>query len=84
MYVEPNDQPDDLFLRVVYAKPSPSLLENASDATSFSTLPGSRFGHSVRRRGQFVCPNSDTICPNSDKKYLTIVTFRFLLLFFAY
>ena len=40
-----------------------------------------RFGHSVRRPGQFVCPVSDTICPNSDKIYLTIVTFIFLLLF---
>jgi len=53
--------------------------------------PRSRFGHNVRRPTQFVCPNSDTICPNSDsvrpnydKIYLTVVTFRFLLLFFAY
>ena len=44
----------------------------------------SRFGHSVRRPGQIVCPNSDRVCPNSDKIYLTVVTFRFLLLFFAY
>ena len=42
------------------------------------------FGHSVRRPGQFVCPNSDSVCPNSDKKYLTVLTFRFLLLFFAH
>ena len=28
----------------------------------------SRFGHSVRRPTQFVCPNSDNVCPNSDKK----------------
>ena len=32
----------------------------------------------------FVCPNSDSVCQNSDKIYLTVVTFRFLLLFFAY
>jgi len=44
----------------------------------------SRFGHNVRRPTQFVCPNSDSVCPNSDKIYLTVVTFRFLLLFFAY
>ena len=39
-------------------------------------IPRERFGH-TRRPGQIVCPNSDKI-------YLTIVTFRFLLLFFAY
>ena len=44
----------------------------------------SRFGHSVRRPTQFVCPNRDSVCPNRDKIYLTIVTFLFLLLFFAY
>ena len=44
----------------------------------------SRFRHTVRRPGQIVCPNSDSVCPNSDKIYLTVVTFRFLLLFFAY
>jgi len=44
----------------------------------------SRFGHNVRRPTQFVCPNSDSVCPNSDKIYLTVVTFRFLLLFFAF
>jgi len=45
----------------------------------------SRFGHSVRRPGQFVCPtNRNTIRPNNDKKYLKVVMFRFLLLFFAY
>ena len=49
-----------------------------------SVNPRSRFGHSVRRPGQFVCPNSDSVCPNSDKIYLTVVMFRFLLLFFAY
>ena len=37
-----------------------------------------------RRPTEFVCPNSDTICPNNDKIYLTIVTSKFLLLFFAY
>ena len=47
-------------------------------------LARSRFGHTVRRPGQFVCPNSDTIRPNSDKIYLTVVMLRFLLLFFAY
>ena len=46
--------------------------------------PWSRFGHSVRRPGQIVCPNSDSVCPNSDKIYLTVLTFRFLLLFLAY
>ena len=46
--------------------------------------PGSRFGHNVRRPTQFVCPNNDTICPSNDKIYLTIVTSKFLLLFFAY
>ena len=40
--------------------------------------------HTVRRPGQIVCPNSDSVCRNSDKIYLTVVTFRFLLLFFAY
>ena len=47
-------------------------------------VPRSRFGHNVRRPTQFVCPNSDSVCPNSDKIYLTTVTIRFLLLFFAY
>ena len=42
------------------------------------------FGHNVRRPTQFVCPNSDSVCPNSDKIYLTVVTSKFLLLFFAY
>jgi len=36
------------------------------------------------RPTQIVCPNSDSVCPNSDKIYLTIVTFRFRSLFFAY
>ena len=44
----------------------------------------SRFRHNVRRPTQFVCPNSDTFCPNKDKIYLTVMTFRFLSLFFAY
>ena len=45
----------------------------------------SRFGHTQRPKAHtFVCPNSDSVCPNSDKKYLTVVTFRFLLLFFAF
>ena len=47
-------------------------------------LNSSRFRHTVRRPGQIVCPNSDSVCPNSDKIYLMVVTFRFLLLFFAY
>ena len=47
-------------------------------------LSRSRFRHTVRRPGQIVCPNSDSVCPNSDKIYLTVVTFRFLLLFFVY
>ena len=47
-------------------------------------LPRSRFRHNGRRPGQIVCPNSDSVCPNSDKIYLTVMTFRFLLLFFAY
>jgi len=46
--------------------------------------PRSRFRHTVRRPGQIVFPNSDSVCPNSDKKYLTVLTLRFLLLFFAY
>ena len=62
----------------------PSAPTSPKDRLGGAGQTGSRFGHSVRRPGQFVCPNSDTICPNSDKKYLTIVTFRFLLLFFAY
>ena len=49
-----------------------------------SHTTGSRFGHNVRRPTQFVCTNKDTTCPNSDKIYLTIVTSKFLLLFFAY
>jgi len=44
-------------------------------------LPGSRFGHNVRRPEQFVCPNSDTICPNSDKICLMIVMSKFLFTF---
>ena len=38
--------------------------------------PRNRFTHNVRRPG--------SVCPNSDKIYLSVVTFRFLLLFFAY
>ena len=53
-------------------------LRSAGSRTSATTR--SRFGHTVRRPGQFVCPNSDTIRPNNDKKYLTVVMFRFLLL----
>ena len=38
-----------------------------------------------RPKARTVClSNSDSVCPNSDKMYLTVVTFRFLLLFFAY
>ena len=55
----------------------------ASD-TSTQGDARSRLRHNVRRPGQIVCPNSDSVCPNSEKIYLTIVTFRFLLLFFAY
>jgi len=44
----------------------------------------SRFGHTIQRPRQIVCPNSDSVCPNSDKIYLTVVTSKFLLLFFAY
>ena len=40
----------------------------------------SRLRHNVRRPGQIVFPDSDSVCPNGDKIYLTIVTFRFLLL----
>ena len=61
--------------------------ESSSDSDKAVVEAGSRFGHSVRRPGQFVCPNSDSVCPNSPnsyKKYLTVVMFRFLLLFFAY
>ena len=47
-------------------------------------VPQECFGHNVRRPTQFVCRNSDSVCPNSDKIYLMVVTFRFLLLFFAY
>jgi len=47
-------------------------------------VPRSRFGHSVRRPGQIVCPNRDKVCPNNDKIYLTVVTSKFLLPFFAY
>ena len=46
-------------------------------------IPRERFGH-TRRPGQIVCPNSDSVCPNSDKIYFKVVTFRLLLLFFAY
>ena len=55
----------------------PSAPTSPKDRLGGAGQTGSRFGHSVRRPGQFVCPNSDKI-------YLTIVTFRFLLLFFAY
>jgi hypothetical protein len=44
-------------------------------------MPWSRFGHSVRRPGQFVCPNKDSVCPNTDKIYLTVVTSKFLRYF---
>jgi hypothetical protein len=50
----------------------------------FGGFSWSRFRHNVRRPGQFVCPNSDSVRPNSDKIYLTMMTFKFLLLFFAY
>jgi len=45
---------------------------------------GSRLRHNVQRPRQIVCPNRDSVCQNNDKIYLTIVTFRFLLLFFAF
>ena len=51
---------------------------------SFFLSPSESFWNTVRRPTQFFCPNRNTIGPKSDKIYLTIVTFRFLLLFFAY
>ena len=61
-----------------------ALSVNLFYASFLNPFSRSRFRHTVQRPGQIVCPNRDSVCPNSDKIYLTVVTFRFLLLFFAY
>jgi hypothetical protein len=73
----------DFFQKLNFARERLAVIFRC-EGLEWSFTPWSGFRHTVRRPGQFVCPNSDSVCPNNDKKYLMLVTFRFLLLFFAY
>ena len=39
------------------------IIEQIDSLAYGKHLPRSGFGHSVRRPGQFVCPNRDSVCP---------------------